>query len=168
MKNIKPLIYGVLSAAAFSLVLCEIIQGLIAYAAGASGLSFKLGGIKLYADYNLNAGAVPSGIILLLPYLITLAVITSSIRMLKRIEAGSYRNSLIAFSLVVSGFFIFDLFYSAFSIILKFNFGNDWVRLVSLMNLSETGGIIFIFFIIIFSMGYLNLLLKRIMTYINI
>jgi hypothetical protein len=168
IKNKKALLLGFITAMLFSLIFCELIQGLTALAFGALGLNYKVSGIKLCAYFVLNSGVTLNSIILMLPYFLTIAAIELSVQLLKKHSPGFIRYYIIIFSLALSGFLLFDTFYSAFSVILRFNYGNDWVQMTNLLNMSEGGRITFIFLIIIFTAGYLNLSSKRIIKYINI
>lgn len=168
INNKQILIAGVISSALFSLVICGLIQGGSAYFAGATGIGFGISGIKLSARFFFSGSAFTTLLLYFIPYLMMLLAITIPIIGLKRTRPGSRRLFFITFALVQSGFLIFYLFYGIFSVILKANSDNDWVQIVSSLGYNETGGIIFCFLIIIFTAGYLNLVLKRILKYINI
>lgn len=152
----------------YTLIFCELLQGLTALVFGASDIHFEIAGIKLCAGFLLNGGIVSNGIILLLPFVITILAIESSVKLLKRYSPGFKRYFTVIFSICLSGFLLFDSFYSAFSVVLRFNYQNDWVQLVALSDFTEGGRIAFVFFMIILTAGYLNLSSKRIIKYINI
>ncbi len=104
----------------------------------------------------------------MLPFIVIIATIEFSVRLLKRHSPGFMRYAVIVFSLFLSGFLLIDTFYSAFSVLLQFNYLNDWVQLVNLLGLSEGERMVFVFVMIILTSGYLNLSAKRIIKYINI
>jgi hypothetical protein len=168
INNKRILISGVVSSALFSLIICGLLQGGAAHFAGASGIEFGLSGIKLYARFAFGGSVAAAVFLNLIPFLLMLLVVTITAIGLKWTPPGSKRLFYIAFSLVQSGFLIFNLFYGIFSVVLKANLDNDWVKIVTLLGYSETGSIIFCFLVIIFTAGYLNLVLKRILKYINI
>jgi hypothetical protein len=168
IKNKKIIILGFFSALVFSLILCEFIQGCAAFLAGATNLSFGFSGIKLYAVFHYSGTAAASVIIYSIPFWLMLAGIYLPVYGLKKTEPGRYRHFFIVFSLVQSGLLIFNLFHGAFSIILKANLENDWVCIVNTLKLDEAGALIFVILMVLFTAGYLNLLLKTILKYINI
>jgi len=168
IKNKKIIILGIFSALVFSLILCELIQGCVAYLAGATELSFGFSGIKLYSVFNYGGTAAASVIIYSIPFWLMLAGIYMPVYGLKKAEPGKHRHFFIVFSLVLAGLLIFNLFHGAFSIILKANQENDWVRIVNTLKLDEIESLIFVLLMVLFTAGYLNLLLKRILKYINI
>jgi hypothetical protein len=167
-NNKKVLLYGLVFAGLYALVFVELIQGFIAWITGASGVSFRISGIKLYAGFILNGGAVINAVIFIVPYILTILAIELAMRLLKKYPQGFKRHFIIVFSLVLSGFLLFDTFYGAFSVILRFNFENDWVQLVNMLNITEGERLISALFVIILTAGYLNLSTKRIIKYINI
>lgn len=152
----------------YSLVLCEFLQGLAALVFGASNLGFNISGIKLFAGFTLNSGILITSFILLFPYILTIIVIELSAQIIKKYSHAYKGYFATVFSLVLSGFLLIDVFYSAFSVILRFNYENDLVQLVDHLNLTEGLRIAVVFIIIIFISGYLNLSSKRIIKYINI
>lgn len=164
----NPFFIGAVGGIIFPLYVWEVIQGIVAFAAGAQNIDFGISGIKLCAYFDWEKGAAAGVIIYLIPYLLSMGTVTAIFKLQKKAFAGSYRNLLIAFFIVQSGLLILNVFYGAFSIILKFNPDNDWVKLTKLMGLTETTSMLFIFMIIIFTAGYLNLILKRILHLINI
>ena len=168
VNNKEIIIYAVLGAVIFNSVLCSVIQFLAALALGGSNFAFAVRGIKLYWVFTLNSAVPLQIIVYLIPYLLAMVAIGGSLKALTKIAPGRTRFFTIAFAVLLAGFALFDVFYSAFSVLLKFNPHNDWVRIAELLNLSGTAGIIFIFFVIIFTAGYLNLMLKKILKYINI
>jgi hypothetical protein len=166
--NRKPFFIGAAGGVLFPLFVWEVIEGIIAFAAGAQNLDFKMSGIKLCAGFSWEGSAITGAIVCFIPYLLSICTVTVLFRLQNKAYAGAYRHLLIAFLIVLSGYLLLDVFYGAFSIILKFNPDNDWVQIAAFLGLKETAGMLFIFMIIIFTAGYLNLLLKRILHYINI
>jgi len=166
-KNITPVLIGAFSGAFFSFILCEVIRAAAAYLAGAERFHFHWSGIKLQLGFVLHSKAILAVLIYLIPFILNISVITSALQMMRKLPVGAKRHTIIIFSLFIIGYIIIDLFYGAFSIVLNFNRENDWFMIPQSLGLSGTGSAIFIFFVIILSMGYLNLLLKNILQYIN-
>jgi hypothetical protein len=164
----NPFLIGAVGGIIFPLYVWEVIQGIAAFFAGAQNVNFGISGIKLCTYFDWVKGEAVGVIIYLIPYLLSMAAVTTIFKFQKKAFAGPYRHFLISFFIVLSGLLILNIFYGAFSIILKFNPDNDWVKIITLMGLTETTSMLFIFMIIIFTAGYLNLILKRILHLINI
>ncbi len=171
MKNLiklkHPLIIGTVIPLFLYLVMAELIQGGAAYIAGSKGVSFTVSGIKLHALFLLNTGSVTAAVIYLIPYFVMFLSFSGAVTGLKKALPGYYRHLLIVIAVVSSGLLIFSLFQGGFSIVLGLNSDNDYVVLKNYLKLSQTEGVIAVFLMVILTGGYLNLLLKRILTYIK-
>lgn len=167
MKFKHPLILGTLAAFIFSLVIAELFQGAAAYFAGGKEIGFTVSGIKLHSLFHLDAGPAAAVVVYLFPYLAMFAAFTGAVTGLKKTVPGYYRHLLIVFAIVTSGLLVFNLFQGGFSIVLGLNSDNDYVALKNYLKFSQVEGVIAVFMMVLFTGGYTNFMLKRILTYIK-
>lgn len=169
IKNKKALFAGIFTGFITILFLGELFQILLAFVAGTENihLKFLITGLKSEFILPEQLNNVISAIIYLGTEILLILLFEIGIIFLKRTGVGIARFSLIVFEIIIIGFLIVDVFYGAIRVLLRME-GNDWIDLVNRLDLSFEGGIVFMFFVIITFIIYLNFSSKRIMNYINV
>ena len=169
IKNKKSLVLGVF----FSFFLIAFVVPLIS--AGVAQI-FGIKDIRLNLNfYHINSNFTMEGkhsfinylLVYLSPVFIYAAIQITLMVLLRKTPAGTMRFIFIFIILFTSGYLIIDIFYGAFMVILNINSANNWKLFLDHTQFGEMQKIGFMFFSLIVLTGYLNLVAKKIVSYIN-
>ena len=96
------------------------------------------------------------------PFLSCIFFIEASFFWLNKTSNDHVRGSIIVFQLINIGYIIFAAFMGIISILLPFSFATDWTRFLNDESMSYNQKLIFMFFVLIILLAYINVLTKRI------
>jgi hypothetical protein len=152
------------------LIVNELFKGLVAFIFTGSGVEFAWRGIML--DASIRAGEFHSmasyTAIFLSPYLLSIVLIEISLMMMARTANDRFRSSIIIFQLVNIGYLIFTTVLGILTLVLKTSVSTNWSKLMEFGHYSRGQKIMFMFFILILLLTYINILTKRIRTNIPV
>ena len=154
------LIVGLISV----LIINELFKGLVAYIITGSKIDFVFRGIMLDARVPVTElhSLASYTAIFLSPYLMSIILIEISLMMLSRISSDRFRSSLIIYQLVNIGYLIFTTVLGILTFVLKASVSTNWSTLMEFGNYTQGQKIMFMFFILILLLTYINILTKRI------
>ena len=170
MKNKNPLIFGVLIAAIFLLLINGLLQSLVLYFANINLEQYSVGITGLSPVYTLSDSFnnYTITLFLLLPVLINILSIEFSFLLLSKSKVGMFRKTAITFILLIVGYIIVFVFYGLINLVLSPSNTFLWSRLITLWQLEGNQNFVFIFFIIVLLFSYLQITQKRLMQYLVI
>ncbi len=154
------LIAGIISV----MYLSEAIKIIAAHLFINGDVNIKLHGLKL--DVILPVGNLNSfftiAAVTVTPFLACILFIEASFLWLNKASNDHVRGSIIVFQLINIGYIIFASFMGILSVLLPFSFATDWTRFLNDESLSYNQKLIFMFFVLIILLAYINVLTKRI------
>jgi hypothetical protein len=169
MKNKSSIVTGLLAGTISLLFLPELFQLLIAVIINVN-VDFSLGYFFPIVSLNAQPGSSIWSFVVtgLSPFLYLIIICETGSLLLRKTYAGYYRYSLIIFLLVNIGYMLFYSFFNSVVVILNLGFSTDWKNILSVVGFKDLKYLIYIFFIIILTAGYLNLVTKRVLKYVNV
>ena len=169
-RTLKPVILALFCAAIVIFLLRGLFQGFMAVIFGSTNINFILtfGGIEAVFDPLTASPAIDYVLIYASPVILVIILTEISVLFIKKTFLGSTRFFLIAFILINLGYLIIHFFYNSFLLVMDAPVANDWLTLSFHLDLTKTGKIIFAFFLVFVTIGYINLVTRRVMKYINI
>lgn len=146
------------------LIINELFKGLVAYVLTGAKINFVFRGIMLDARVPVaELGNLASyTAVFLSPYLLSIVLIEVSLMLLARSSNDRFRSSVIIFQLVNIGYLIFTTVLGILTLLLKATVSTNWSKLMEFGNYTRGQKIIFMFFILILLLTYINILTKRI------
>ncbi len=154
------LICGIISV----MYLSELIKIIAAHFFINGEVTIIFHGLKL--DVILPVGTMNSffaiAAVTITPFAACILFIEVSFLGLNKTSNDHIRSSIIIFQLINIGYIIFAAFMGIISVLLPFSFATDWTRFLNDESLSENQKLVFMFFILILLLAYINVLTKRI------
>ena len=165
MKNkTLSVTFGLISGIVAVMYLSELIKILAAHLFINGDVTIVFHGLKL--DVILPVGTMNSFFIIaavtITPFAACILFIEASFLWLNKTSNDHVRGSIIVFQLINIGYIIFAAFMGIISILLPLSFATDWTRFLNDESLSENQKLIFMFFVLILLLAYINVLTKRI------
>lgn len=162
MKNKKALILGLSSGIISIAALPLLFQSIMALILG---IDFNLNGGTF--EITGKASIILSAIVYAASPVSLFIEIELCAFLLRKVPPGNFRYSLIMIILIIVGYLIISIFYGAFSVLLQASPDNLWVKLVTVLEIHETGRMVFMFFILLIFTGYLGSLGRIIKEYVQ-
>lgn len=166
-KSFNKILFVLISLAAglvSILIVNELFKGLVTFILTGANIDFVFRGIML--DAQIPAGELHSlatyTAIFLSPYLLSIILIEISLMILTKTTNDRFRSSVIIYQLVNIGYLIFTTVLGILTLVLKASVSTNWSRLMEFGNYSRGEKIMFMFFILILLLTYINILTKRI------
>ena len=165
MKNKKSIIFGILLSFISVYFIADLLQLLIynVWTGGEYNFSF----LRFFIINPEKMSKIQSVIILTFPLFYIVVSIQIAAKMLKLLELGNKRFTMLIFIIINVGYLIVNIFVGGFNILLDKSGTNSWAVLSRNLEMSEFGSIAFIFFVIIILMSYLRSFNKIVHEYIT-
>jgi hypothetical protein len=170
MKNKPALVYGTICSMLSILFLNELFQAFITFLVNAQNISIQFNWVYITCDFSPNEdfNTITMIISYTASFLFNIFLIELGQILVKKSRLGNLRFSLIIFLIINTGYLIFNVFYSAISILFYKDVNTDWNNLMIKLSLEEGSKIVFMFFIVLILIFYLNFSARRIVQYINV
>ena len=169
MKNKSSIFTGILTAIISLLFLPELFQLLVATILGVQNtLDFWLFIPRITLINAIDTQLWSAIITGFAPFLYLIIICETGSFILSKTYAGFYRYSLIIFLLINIGYLLVYSFSNSVIVILNLQIITDWKSILVSAGIKDLKYLIYIFFIIILTAGYLNLITKRVLKYVNV
>jgi hypothetical protein len=169
--NNKPaLIYALISSFISAFFLNELFQSVIVFLFGAKNIKINFFWLYISSDFTLseNFNSFTKIILYGSSFIFNIFLIEVGQKIVKKLKLGTFRFSIILFLIFNIGYLIFNLFYGALTSIIYPGIDTDWNNLMSHLELNNGSKVVFMFFIILIFIFYLNFTFKRIKQYIDL
>ncbi len=164
MNKTFAIILGIITGLIAVLYLNELVKGISALLLIKQNISLAFNGISLQISFPMNNqnSFYTYLLVLITPFLTNVLFIEISFIWLNKTVNDHLRSSIIIFQLINIGYLIFAAFIGILSIILDSSYSTEWITILNQENLSYNQKLIFMLFVLILLLGYINILTKRI------
>ncbi|MCL5030998.1 MAG: hypothetical protein M1480_18480 [Bacteroidetes bacterium] len=164
MNKTFAVILGLIAGLIAVLYLNELVKAFSAFLLIKQNVSIAFYGIKLTVSFPFSKSnsSYIYLLVMITPFIANVLFIETAFIWLSKTASDHIRTSLIIFQLINIGYLIFAAFIGIISIILNSSVSTEWTTLLNQENLSYNQKLIFMLFILILLLGYINILTKRI------
>ena len=170
MKNKIPLMVGFLTALLLILLISGILQYLIVHLLGITieGVTFSSSGLTPIFNVNSEDNIFFNSLLIFSKLLILISLLELGLLLLSKFPIGIYRFATISSVLFFVGYLILSFFYGIISTLVLSDSNSNFVKLIKLLELEGNQSFALIFFLLIIFVGYLHLVQKRVLQYLNV
>jgi len=169
MKNKKSLLIGILITLIFIFLISGVLQYLTANLLGVTikDVIFSGSGITPIFEISIENNTFVNLFLIFSKVLISILFLEFCLLLLSKFTVGIYRFTTITSILSLIGYLIISFFYGIITTLLSSSSNSSFTKLINLLELDGNKSIAIIFFLLIFFIGYLHLVQKRVMQYLN-
>jgi hypothetical protein len=162
IKKITAISAGLLSAFIIVLIVNELIKVLLVQIITGAPVTFSVSGISLHADFPVEIGSAYLYLpVLFSPVIFTLVIIELSLILLSKNKNDHIRIYLVLFQIVLVGYLIIFLIAGLITLLFESTLSKDWNNIFLLLDLTFNQSLIFLLFIFILFLTYINIHAKR-------
>lgn len=170
MKNKKPLLIGFFITLFFVFLISGILQYLVITLLGITveEITFSSSGLTPIFNVNTEDNIFFNSLLIFSKLLILISLLELGILLLSKFPIGIYRFTIISSVLFLVGFLIVSFFYGIISALVLSISNSNFVKFIKLLELEGNQSFALIFFLLIIFVGYLHLVQKRVLQYLNV
>ena len=161
---------GFLIALISILLISGILQYLIVHLLGITieEVTFSSSGLIPIFNVNSEDNIFFNSLLIFSKLLVIISLLELGLLLLSKFPIGIYRFTIISSVLFLVGYLILSFFYGIISTLVLSNSNSNFATLIKLLELEGNQNFALIFFLLIIFVGYLHLVQKRLLQYLNV
>ena len=169
IKNKPAILLGGGSALILVLFGLEFLQFYIAVLADAGNTALNFSYFFPAAEYTINESSSDfiNYFVMLTPIIVSITFLQVTSLLLFRFPLGFYRYSLMIFQLIILGYLLLYLLYSAISVALNFSWNTDFQKFTNYLHTDYPFDILVVFVFVFLIAMFININAKKVTRFIN-